>query len=434
MSAVPTQVRDELGVRRFDLGPGLASVSQGLGKAHAQRRMVDRRRSGHERINEGIDQQAIGIRSGHACADYTSRFIGAPCKLPGSHGNIGMCPCYVCHVMAVGWTGCLGIVAAISSAPQPQPSRTVAVLPLTVEGSLGAASHDKLEEGIALGLARGNFDVIPPSRLSQEVGASPPCKDPSCFVGHAATLDADYLVQATVLDEDNRNYAVVLNLIDGRTGRVAARSEERCDVCGLQELRTLVEDQGAAMRRKLEDLVNGPPVIFASSLPSGALVSIDGELVGRTPVRRELSEGEHTARLDLEGYIPQERAFLAVRGLEETLAFELQQAPKQRMRLRPWGWASLAVGVPMLAAGATFLVLDERAAPGDRCSGGNVDPTGNCKFRYNTLTPGLVLTLTGAVLTAAAVAIVVRTRKGRPSKQAARAARLFARVPGAGRP
>ncbi|MBL4683737.1 MAG: PEGA domain-containing protein [Nannocystaceae bacterium] len=336
--------------------------------------------------------------------------------------------------MVVGWMGCLGIVAVTSSAPQPPPNRTVAILPLTVEGDLGEASRDKLEEGIALGLARGNFDVIPPSRLSQEVVSSPPCKDPACFAGRAATLDADYLVQATVLDEDNRNYAVVLNLIDGRTGRVAARSEERCDVCGQQELRTLVEDQGAAMRRKLEDLVNGPPVILASSVPSGALVSIDGELIGRTPVRRELSEGEHTARLELEGYVPQERVFLAVKGLEETLAFELQQTPKKRRRLRPWGWAGLALGVPTLAAGATFLVLDGRAAPGDRCSGGNVDPLGNCKFRYNTLTPGLVLTVTGAVLTAAAVAIVIRTRKRRHTRAAARTARMFARLPGAARP
>lgn len=313
----------------------------------------------------------------------------------------------------------LGTLLHSTAAPAEADEPTVAVLPVVVEGDLGAATVEQLADGVARGLARGAFDVVAAQEIPADVAGLPRCEDAVCRQQRASAVDATYLVESTVVADAERNYEVTLRLFEGATGREAAQSVESCEVCGLNEVRTLMEDQASALRRKLEDLISGPPVLVVNSTPSGALVSIDGELVGRTPVRRELRDGDHVARVERDGYVAQERAFLAVEGVEETLSFELDPVPRKRARLRPWGWVGLGVGLPTLAAGATFLALDGRPAPGDRCAGANVDADGDCKFRYDTLTPGIALTVTGAVLTTAAVAILIATarRRGRTSKR-----------------
>lgn len=314
----------------------------------------------------------------------------------------------------------LGGLLQGTPAPERSDTPTVAVLPLELEGDLGAASLEQLEQGIADGLARGDFEVLEAGEIPGGVAAEPPCADADCRVDRARVLEAAYLVESSVVADADRNYAITLRLIDGATGREAAQSAETCDVCGLTEVRTLVEDQASALRRKLQDLISGPPALVVTSTPDGALVSVDGELVGRTPMRRELREGEHIARVEVEGYVAQERPFLAVEGVEETLSFTLEPVPRSKLGLRPWGWVGLGVGLPTLAAGATFLVLDERPAPGDRCAGENVNASGDCRFRYNSLTPGIALTVTGAVLTTAAIAILISTARRRKQRSTRR--------------
>lgn len=294
------------------------------------------------------------------------------------------------------------VICSTVMVASPQP-KTVATLPVQVEGELGSEWKRALDEGIADGLARGSFRVV---------ASDSACTEQGCFVTLAKEVEAAYLVRAVVTAED-RNYTVAITLIDGSNGEVTAEATDGCEVCGMQEVRTIVADQAAGLRKKLDALGAGPPVVVIETTPGGAVARIDGEPVGVTPARYETTEGEHLARVEKDGYVAVERQFVAVAGVDETLKFELEPLPDVRKRYRPWGWIALGAGVGSLAAGVTFLALDERPAPGDRCAGNNVDSEGNCRFRYNTLTPGLVLTTAGALLIVGGVVVAIATRPRR---------------------
>lgn len=285
--------------------------------------------------------------------------------------------------------------------------KTVVRLPVHVEGDLGAGWKQQLDQSVADGLARGNFDVVV---SDQQCGA------PACWKQIASTHDAAFLVHTEVQVTDG-NYAIALQLIDGSSGEVMAETTDECEVCGMQNTRELVADQAAALRTKLDALVAGPPSVVIGSSPATAIVQIDGQVIGQTPVRRELTAGKHIARAEKAGYVTVEREFVAVEGVEERMDFELPPLPDIGPRFRPWGWVGIGTGAASIAAGVTLMVLDERPAPGDRCSGDNVDTSGNCRFRYDTLAPGLILTTAGAILALAGTAVLVAMRPRRRARR-----------------
>ncbi len=290
----------------------------------------------------------------------------------------------------------------VSSIAQAAPGRVV-TLPVEVDGHLGAQWQRELQGGIAEGLSRGAFEVV-----TSEVA----CADAPCRSRAAAEHSARFVVRTRVTVDD-RNYGVAISLLDPSSSETVAQANEVCELCGMQEVREMVADQAAALRTKLDGLATQPPVVVVESIPPEAVVFIDGELVGRAPVRREVKVGTHSVRAEKDGYVAVEREFSAVAGVEETLPLTLEPLPDIAPRVRPWGYVGLGLGLSSMAAGVTFLVLDERPAPGDRCAGANVDAAGQCRFRWNTLTPGLVFTVTGAVVALASSAVLVAMRPGR---------------------
>ncbi|MEM6991945.1 MAG: PEGA domain-containing protein [Myxococcota bacterium] len=312
-----------------------------------------------------------------------------------------------CGATAKATAGLVALVISLGSGRALAGDKAVVTLPVEVQGDLGIEWRRALDLGVADGLARGKFEIVTSDRA---------CDSPKCFTALAAERDATYLVR-TIVSAEDRNYAVALTLIDGKTGEVTAEAAEVCEVCGLQQVQKVVADSAAALRTKLDALVAGPPVALIGSEPAGAIISIDGETAGQTPLRRELTEGKHLARAEKDGFITVEREFVAVAGVEERLDFELPPLPDIGPRFRPWGWVGVATGSAAIVAGATFWALDERPAPGERCRGDNVDGAGNCRFRYDTLAPGLVLTAAGAVLALAGTAILVAMRPQRRARR-----------------
>ncbi len=312
------------------------------------------------------------------------------------------------HSVAMAVSLTLALSPAVSLAA-PTEAKSVVTLPVHVQGELGVDLRRELDAGVADGLARGKFDVV---------AVDDSCAETRCFTALAKREGAAFIVRTVVTIED-RNYAVALSLVDGKTGSTTAEATDVCDVCGLQEVREIIADQAATLRTRLDALVAGAPMAVVTSTPSEALVTMDGETVGQTPLRRELTAGTHVARVQKEGYVTVEREFLAVAGVEERLDFELPPLPDIRPRFRPWGWIGVGVGAGSITAGVTFLVLDERPAPGDRCQGDNVDADGNCRFRYDTLAAGLIFATAGGVLALAGTAVLVamRPRRGPPRRR-----------------
>ncbi len=308
------------------------------------------------------------------------------------------------------WIGAAVLAAVLGPLPAWAAPGRVVTLPVEVDGQLGSQWKLQLEEGIAEGLGRGQFDVV-----VSEVG----CPDHACWSGIASTHTARFVVR-TVVSADDRNYEVTISLLDPRSGETVAQATESCQLCGMLEVRGVVTDQAAVLRAKLDGLATEPPVVVVRSVPSEAVVFIDGEPVGATPVRREVTAGEHVVRAQKHGHASSERQFEAVAGVEETLTLTLEPLPDLAPRVRPWGYVGLGLGGASLATGVTLLVLDERPAPGDRCTGANVDAQGTCRYRWNTLTPGLVFTVSGAVVVLASTALLIAMRSRGASRRAAR--------------
>ena len=63
--------------------------------------------------------------------------------------------------------------------------------------------------------------------------------------------------------------------------------------------------------------------VIVQSVPSGAIVHIEGRAVGKTPYTGTTSTGEHTVRVELQGYSGQVRKVRVVTGETQNLSFEL---------------------------------------------------------------------------------------------------------------
>ena len=282
------------------------------------------------------------------------------------------------HICTLAWA-----TLSLGDTPAGEP---VVVDPLQVEGPLAETWRERLTERLIEGVERSGRPALRPGQAS----------------------GSHYILRPTVT-VDGRDFDVSLQLVDGRDGAVLSERSELCEVCAVNEVGDVLAAHAGILSEKLDALLRSPPVVVFDSTPAGAVVYLDGEPIGSTPVRREVSPGAHRARAELRGYVPLERHLDAVAGTEEQLDFPLQRTPRAQ-RVRVAGWALLAVGVPSTVAGVTLLALDERPYR-RRCSGDYVDEFGNCRLRYDTLVAGISLTSVGLVTSIAGAVIVGRGRR-----------------------
>ena len=321
-----------------------------------------------------------------------------------------------------------GVGLPAQAAPRAAGQRA-ALLPLQVEGDLPEGWRSRIVEDLSRGLVQAGMDVVLPQEVTNASGGVGDCNNAKCFQFLSSSVDARFLVRTKIAVEE-RNYAVAIDIVDGNDGSIAASSSEGCQLCGLAEVGDLVTKQAAALRQKIDMLALEPAVVAITSDPARVTIFIDGKEVGTTPLERELTPGEHEAKARKPGYLDQTRTLNVVQGVRETLRFDLlpeaaeeepgaDARPRRRWKV-PVGWTLLGVGVAGVAAGATFLAIDENPYEA-RCSGPDVDALGNCRQRYNTLVHGAVLTATGGALLVTGIALLVRDRveRGRRAKDVA---------------
>ncbi len=341
--------------------------------------------------------------------------------------------------MACSWTLAAPTPAWAQAAPAPTPAEEpvteapaavrAGLMPITFEGDFNEGWRETLQQDLRRGLTQAGFEVVEPQRVEEASGVSE-CANAKCLRFMAASVEARFLVRARI-EVQRRNYAVGIDIIDGISGTLAASSRESCQLCGLSEVGELLATQAAVLRAKADVLALEPAVVAIASDPPGATIWIDGESIGTAPLEHELSAGQHRATARKPGYIEQILTIETVQGVRERVSFELLPAPVAKdlgpdpaqtaaaagSCHSPIGWSMVGVGVAGLGAGVTFLVLDE-VPYRSRCSGADVDPLGNCRQRYDTLTHGAYLAATGGALlvTGAALLIAARVRRGRRAK------------------
>lgn len=283
-----------------------------------------------------------------------------------------------------------------------------AVVPLTIEGDIVDVDQDALEQSLIAGLKRGSFEVVGPEELAGALDER--CKDANCWRAFAKRYEVTHIVRPTV-QAIERDYRIEVELVDGRSGQTIARSRQSCEICGIADAQTLLETASATLRTKLDALTQSPASVAVVSTPSGAIVALDGEVVGTTPLERQVLTGKHVLRVSKDGFITVEREVTFVEGVSESLQFQLEKVPS-RLPPRPWGWVTLATGVASVGAAVAFAALRERPYRiGGACSGDNVDDDGDCRQVWNTEWHVLGFALGGAALTTLGAAILVSSRR-----------------------
>lgn len=313
----------------------------------------------------------------------------------------------------------LGHAAAAPNAAASATAETIGALPLTIDGELAPTWRARLEQRLHEGLARGSRRVL-------ELTEAAPC-DASCMRALAAESGARWLIRSRVRVL-GRDFDVALELVDARSGAVVTRSASTCEVCAVDEVGDMLADRAGVLDRKLDALARAPAVVRFESKPDAAVLRLDGELLGAAPLERSIADGRHRVRAELRGHLPFELQFDAIAGTRETVTLELSPTPRARRGLSVAGWSALGGGLAALVVGVPLLVLHDRPYRG-RCSGGDVDRDGDCRFRYDTRTGGAIAVAVGAAAIATGIALLVRARRPRRAQRGVSKAPMLGGVP-----
>ena len=312
----------------------------------------------------------------------------------------------ICALAAATWsTAILPARAQAHSGPEAAGDEAgayvIAVPPFRVDGEMSDAAVKMVEEELRGGLDRAGVGVVAPDDVKAAFEALP-CENAGCIVKLAHATSATHVLEVS-LASSGRDYTLDLVLKSGVDGSTLTRSRQDCEICGLKELGELVADQAAALKPKLGTI---PAMLIVETNPPGALVKVDGRVVGVTPVVEPVQPGRHAVLVPKDGCLSKEREITFVQGGEESVTLTLQAvpvaegpvdvAPKKYPGI-PVGWTLFGVGLGAIAAGAPLLVIDGRPQK-SRCTGENIDAEGNCRFVYTTQTPGAVLVAVGGAM------------------------------------
>ncbi len=301
----------------------------------------------------------------------------------------------------------------------------LAILPLTFEGGLGESDQAELTKALTAGLERGSFIIVGPEQVLVADARAASCDNAVCLQNIAKRTGAAYVVRASVSAKD-RDYTVKVELT-GADGKRLAATQDGCEICGVVDAAGLIDSAAATLRLKLDALSKGPAAVRLASDPVGAIVTIDGEVVGETPLERPVVPGKHLIRVSEEGFISIEREVTFVEGVNEDLSFKLEKLPS-RLPGRRFGYVSLGFGLAAIGGAIAFAALDDTAyRVGGSCSkvyDGGPEGTYNnipkdqsvtgfqeCEKLWRTEPISIPLAIAGGALLTLGIAILVNSRK-----------------------
>lgn len=303
---------------------------------------------------------------------------------------------------------CVGQASAASE------ERRLAVLPLSVDGPADEATRREWTSGLRRGVARGDAAIVDQAQVDKL--GDPVCDKKQCWEKLRKGTQATHIVRTKVAIK-NRDYAIKLELVSAEDGAVIVSTEDRCEICGVEEVANLLDSQGALLQTRLSTMGKGPPVLVIDTKPAGALVYVDGEVVGETPLERAVPEGAHKVRVSLSGHVAEERELSFVPGVREQVTLELQRTPGNPKR-RILGGVALGGGIVLLGAAIGLLAIKPFPFKG-QCSGMDVDADGDCKYLFDTRWGGAALAAAGASLVTLGIVALIRNRGPKKAKKKA---------------
>ncbi|MBL4688200.1 MAG: PEGA domain-containing protein [Nannocystaceae bacterium] len=298
--------------------------------------------------------------------------------------------------------------APANSAPPSEPKIKLGLIAPQASDSVSTPWTARLTQGATAGIRRANFGPV----LLTEAR----CEDPECWVEMARAHGVPGIILLNVgIDDDN--YQVELVFVDGDSGKSSSLHTETCEVCSVEEASQAITRGVTSARFELLRRLAPTARIVITSEPVGAVVHLDGGYIGTTPFTIEVPPGTVDIEVSKLGYLPTTSRFEAKakerRAVHLHLARAVVSTPERR---RPFGWriaggTAVAAGGIGTIAGAVLLGLHGRPYRA-RCSGPDIDTTGDCRFIYETQTGGAAALGVGlALVIGGALALVLSARK-----------------------
>jgi hypothetical protein len=290
-------------------------------------------------------------------------------------------------------------------------------VPLQGGDTLLPAEREALEARIDETLQQAKVSRVAPATSST-------CTDTACWRAEAATVDATYLLQVSVEDQDaDRN--LVLSIVDVEAQTELVHEQKTCELCGRDELLDATSDVVARGLRVVEAHEQATTSLTIDSVPPGASVLLDGDEVGTTPLSLEVQPGQHTVEVSADGHEASSETLDIARGTRESLRLHLSPIPAvvtqplpppppPRRRRGRIALGSVLLGGGLVAAGGgvAALLLHGNPVTSD-CSGENRDADGDCLYLHDTRTAGIISLSTGAAAAVAgAVVLGLELRRG----------------------
>jgi hypothetical protein len=300
------------------------------------------------------------------------------------------------HLRLLGIVAVAALTVPSAWAQNDQPgAQRVAIARLAFDGKIPEGLQDLFAQRLVQGLAAARFEVLRgtdvQARLASAAQDIAGCQAAACYPAMAQALGASYLITANV-GESNKTYTLVLDIINGRTGFVAASYRERCETCGAEEAGEKMGLAASALRERLETMSRAPAHFLIRSRPLGASVVVDGRPSGTTPLDAELIGGTHHVQLSLSDHEPVSRTFTVVSGVDEALDFDLVRIPST-FPYRTVGIGALATGAVLMVAGLVTMTFDNEEIG---CSAADQDGYGHCPWVRSTKWWGAALLGVGA--------------------------------------
>ncbi len=307
------------------------------------------------------------------------------------------------------------------AAEKPKPKARVAVMPLLVEGEVPSEVRSEARDRIKAALKSQNYEVVD----GRPPGAN--CTSFECIHTVAEDADAQWVVQPALSTID-RDYGLAVRLYDA-AGTLKVEESATCEICSYPDAVEALVQETDEIKKPLLGYVENPYAdreqaefetddisrLAIRTEPAGALVKIDGERVGKTPLELEVPPGLRDLEITLRNHNDIVETVRAPRGGSELLTYTLiENNDKQTRALRITGWTFSMVGLGLLGGGIPLLALEERPVK-NRCSGDDIDFNGRCRYRYDTLLPGALLTGFGiaSLLTGITTGVIAASRKSR---------------------
>ncbi|MGE0791634.1 MAG: PEGA domain-containing protein [Sandaracinaceae bacterium] len=223
------------------------------------------------------------------------------------------------------------------------------------------------------------------------------CHEVSCAPAVANALGVDFVVLVTVWTQNDAPQSVVITLIDGSGANVAGDATV-ASASSEGGLPTAAQRAVAAALSRYESSRTGRLIVHTE--PEGALIEIDGQDVGRSPVERLVPTGVRTVR-----------ATEGDRTAEREVTVGAGQPTEVTLRLEGGGGGGgadilMAIGIPLLIGGVGLAVAVPVAA---EVTSGCIDRVGPMCTRFRELdVPSVVgWAIAGGVLAATGLTLVI---------------------------